>query len=189
MNPPPPPTAEKPRLTDVQKKQNHILSEQKRREAIRRGFDSLAAIVPNMAGQGRSEALVLSNTVKYLESEMEKKERLVQRARGKGVEGREIVRAYGGKGKERSTGSGNGSGSGSGGGGSGGGNGNGAGRKKSTSQAKSGSEDEEVQGEYVDVNNPVSAGTPGRAYGATVIVYEREEEQKKRAKQQQQGRK
>jgi hypothetical protein len=58
--------ADRPRLTEAQKKENHIRSEQKRREAIREGFDRLASIVPGMEGQGRSEAVVLDATVKYL---------------------------------------------------------------------------------------------------------------------------
>jgi hypothetical protein len=39
---------DRPRLTDAEKKQNHILSEQKRRQAIRQGFDRLAAMTPGM---------------------------------------------------------------------------------------------------------------------------------------------
>lgn len=46
---------DRPRLTDAEKKQNHILSEQKRRQAIRMGFDRLAAMTPGMNGLGRSE--------------------------------------------------------------------------------------------------------------------------------------
>ncbi|KAG9714418.1 hypothetical protein KCU73_g16218, partial [Aureobasidium melanogenum] len=45
--------ADKPRLTEQEKKNNHIASEQKRRQAIREGFDRLAEIVPGMSGQGR----------------------------------------------------------------------------------------------------------------------------------------
>jgi hypothetical protein len=41
-------TPDRPRLTDAEKKQNHILSEQKRRQAIRQGFDRLAAMTPGM---------------------------------------------------------------------------------------------------------------------------------------------
>ena len=36
--------ADKPRLTEQEKKNNHIASEQKRRQAIREGFDRLAEI-------------------------------------------------------------------------------------------------------------------------------------------------
>jgi len=58
------------RLTDQEKKNNHIASEQKRRQAIREGFDKLADIVPGMKGQGRSENLVLQNTIDYLKKEI-----------------------------------------------------------------------------------------------------------------------
>jgi heteromeric Ino2p/Ino4p transcription factor len=51
---------DKPRLTDAEKKLNHIISEQKRRQAIRQGFDRLAAITPKMEGLGRSESTVLN---------------------------------------------------------------------------------------------------------------------------------
>lgn len=75
MNP-----ADKPRLSDAEKKQNHIVSEQKRRQAIREGFDRLAEIVPGMEGQGRSEAVVLQATVDHLRAELEKKGHFKTRA-------------------------------------------------------------------------------------------------------------
>lgn len=59
-------TPHKSRLTNEQKKKNHIESEKKRRDAIRAGFDKLADIVPKMTGQGRSEAVVLQHTVAYM---------------------------------------------------------------------------------------------------------------------------
>jgi heteromeric Ino2p/Ino4p transcription factor len=52
-------TADKPRLSEQEKKNNHIESEQKRRRAIREGFDELAEMIPGCKGQGRSEAVVL----------------------------------------------------------------------------------------------------------------------------------
>src|SRR5206468_1851686 len=51
--------SERPRLTEQEKKTNHIASEQKRRMAIREGFDRLTEIVPGLEGQGRSESIVL----------------------------------------------------------------------------------------------------------------------------------
>lgn len=51
--------SERPRLTEQEKKNNHIASEQKRRLAIREGFDRLTEIVPGLEGQGRSESIVL----------------------------------------------------------------------------------------------------------------------------------
>lgn len=53
------PSAERPRLSEQEKKNNHIASEQKRRMAIREGFDRLTEIVPGLEGQGRSENIVL----------------------------------------------------------------------------------------------------------------------------------
>ena len=67
---------ERPRLTDAEKKQNHILSEQKRRQAIRQGFDRLAAMTPGMEGMGRSEAAVLSASVAEIKEQTRIKEAL-----------------------------------------------------------------------------------------------------------------
>lgn len=62
------------RLTEGEKKHNHILSEQKRRQAIRQGFMRLAAITPGMNGLGRSEASVLGAAVEELKKQLELKE-------------------------------------------------------------------------------------------------------------------
>jgi len=89
MNSPPSPSAganDRPRLTEAQKKENHIRSEQKRREAIREGYDRLAAIVPGMAGQGRSEALVMEATLKEMRKHIEKRQDLIMAAKKKGMD-------------------------------------------------------------------------------------------------------
>jgi|TARA_R110002003_G_scaffold54_11_gene4790 hypothetical protein len=78
--------ADRPRLTEAQKKENHIRSEQKRREAIREGFDRLASIVPGMEGQGRSEAVVLEATVKYLREQIVARNNLIASAQARGVD-------------------------------------------------------------------------------------------------------
>ncbi|KAG6043002.1 hypothetical protein E4U17_001140 [Claviceps sp. LM77 group G4] len=70
---------EKPRLTEVEKKQNHIASEQKRRQAIREGFDRLTFLVPGLEGQGRSEGLVLKRTVEYIRQQMQERCKLIER--------------------------------------------------------------------------------------------------------------
>lgn len=70
---------DRPRLTDAEKKQNHIISEQKRRQAIRQGFDRLASLVPGMEGQGRSEALVLGNGVNSIKYHTALKAKLKKR--------------------------------------------------------------------------------------------------------------
>ncbi|KAG8674814.1 Transcription factor [Fusarium poae] len=68
---------EKPRLTEEEKKQNHIASEQKRRQAIREGFDRLTELVPGLEGQGRSEGLVLKRTVDYMRDQIAERQRLI----------------------------------------------------------------------------------------------------------------
>lgn len=67
---------DRPRLTDAEKKQNHIVSEQKRRAAIRQGYDRLAALVPGMEGLGRSEAAVLEATVTEMKAQIALKEKI-----------------------------------------------------------------------------------------------------------------
>lgn len=76
---------EKPRLTEQEKKNNHIASEQKRRQAIREGFDRLANLVPGMEGQGRSESLVLTTTIEYMKKELDEYHRLLEIAQAKGL--------------------------------------------------------------------------------------------------------
>lgn len=68
----------RPRLTEAEKKHNHIASEQKRRAAIREGFDRLTMLVPGIEGQARSESVVLRQTVDFMKSQMEEKQRLLR---------------------------------------------------------------------------------------------------------------
>lgn len=82
----PPDAADRPRLTDAQKKENHIRSEQKRREAIREGFDRLASIVPGMEGQGRSEAVVLEATIRLMREKIMERQEIIKRARAQGID-------------------------------------------------------------------------------------------------------
>lgn len=76
----------KPRLTEEEKKQNHIASEQKRRAAIRAQFDRLAELTPGMAGQGRSEGLVLAKLVEYAKTQIEERKRLVAELEARDVQ-------------------------------------------------------------------------------------------------------
>ncbi|XDG08324.1 hypothetical protein ABKA04_007939 [Annulohypoxylon sp. FPYF3050] len=76
---------DKPRLTEEEKKQNHIASEQKRREAIRAGFDRLCELVPGLEGHGRSEGFVLKETVKYMRDQLARRRDLVDAAETRGV--------------------------------------------------------------------------------------------------------
>ncbi|KAF2970437.1 hypothetical protein GQX73_g3103 [Xylaria multiplex] len=75
---------ERPRLTEEEKKQNHIASEQKRREAIRAGFDRLSELVPGLEGQGRSEGLVLNRTVAFIREQLVRRRELVLAAEARG---------------------------------------------------------------------------------------------------------
>ncbi|KXH38243.1 helix-loop-helix DNA-binding domain-containing protein [Colletotrichum salicis] len=77
---------EKPRLTEAEKKQNHIASEQKRRQAIREGFDRLTELVPGLEGQGRSEGLVLKKTVEFMKEQLRQRQELVERIESSGGE-------------------------------------------------------------------------------------------------------
>lgn len=68
---------EKPRLTEQEKKTNHIASEQKRRAAIREGFDRLTELVPGLEGQGRSESVVLKKSVDFMRLKLQERRDLV----------------------------------------------------------------------------------------------------------------
>jgi heteromeric Ino2p/Ino4p transcription factor len=83
---PPSNANDRPRLTEAQKKENHIRSEQKRREAIRQGFDRLACIVPGMEGQGRSEAVVLEGALQLMREQITKRGELIAQAKDKGID-------------------------------------------------------------------------------------------------------
>lgn len=69
---------EKPRLTEQEKKNNHIASEQKRRQAIREGFDRLTELVPGLEGQARSESIVLKKSVDFMRQSVEERRSLVK---------------------------------------------------------------------------------------------------------------
>ncbi|KAJ5491359.1 hypothetical protein N7539_002926 [Penicillium diatomitis] len=75
---------DKPRLTDQEKKNNHIASEQKRRAAIREGFDRLTELVPGLEGQGRSESIVLQKTVEFIHMKLREREDLISEIEHKG---------------------------------------------------------------------------------------------------------
>ncbi|CRG88946.1 hypothetical protein PISL3812_05981 [Talaromyces islandicus] len=54
-------------LTEEQKRTNHILSEQKRRNLIKTGFDELCSLVPELRGGGFSKSAVLLQAADYLD--------------------------------------------------------------------------------------------------------------------------
>ncbi|KAJ3278510.1 hypothetical protein HK104_002281, partial [Borealophlyctis nickersoniae] len=64
----PPRRAGKELLTEEEKRANHIMSEQKRRNMIRSGFKSLSELVPGLKGgnAGSSKSVILSKTVDFI---------------------------------------------------------------------------------------------------------------------------
>lgn len=49
------------------RKESHVASEKKRREAIRKGFDNLTMVLPNLdVRHARSEAIVIEKSVEFL---------------------------------------------------------------------------------------------------------------------------
>jgi heteromeric Ino2p/Ino4p transcription factor len=74
-------SGDRPRLTEQEKKNNHIASEQKRRQAIREGFDRLTELVPGLEGQGRSESIVLQKSVTYIRDKVREQAELEERIR------------------------------------------------------------------------------------------------------------
>ena len=75
---------DKPRLTEEQKKTNHITSEQNRRNFLRQQFDRLTDMVPGTKGKARSEAIVLEKLVDYGHSQIEEGQRMILEIEGKG---------------------------------------------------------------------------------------------------------
>ena len=55
-------------LTEEQKRNNHILSEQKRRNLIKQGFDDLHDLVPEIRNGGLSKSSVLTEAATFLET-------------------------------------------------------------------------------------------------------------------------
>ncbi|KAJ5154862.1 uncharacterized protein N7500_010301 [Penicillium coprophilum] len=66
------------------KQGNHIASEQKRRAAIREGFDRLTELVPGLEGQGRSESIVLQKTVDFIHVKLQERHDLIAEIESKG---------------------------------------------------------------------------------------------------------
>ena len=66
-------------LTDEQKRNNHIMSEQKRRDLIKRGFEQLHQLVPELRAGGLSKSSVLMEAAGFLEKLVQTNERLRSR--------------------------------------------------------------------------------------------------------------
>ena len=91
--------AEKPRLTDDQKKTNHITSEQNRRNYLRSQFDRLSETVPGTKGKARSEALVLEKLVEYGNAQLEEGRKMIEEieSHGGSVDAETKAKYYGGR--------------------------------------------------------------------------------------------
>jgi heteromeric Ino2p/Ino4p transcription factor len=88
-SPSPTPSANNPPLlTTAQKKENHIQSEKKRREAIRYEFEGLTYVVPGIIGMGRSELVVMETTLKYMREMITKRQDLLLEAERFGIDTR-----------------------------------------------------------------------------------------------------
>lgn len=66
-------------LTDEQKRNNHIMSEQKRRDLIKRGFEHLHQLVPELRAGGLSKSSVLMEAAGFLEKLVQTNEMLRRR--------------------------------------------------------------------------------------------------------------
>lgn len=75
----------KPRLTAVQKNTNHKDAENKRRTAIRDRFTELSQLVPEAAGQERSEQVMLAKTKDYLQAALEEIREMEHIAQQQGI--------------------------------------------------------------------------------------------------------
>jgi len=61
------PVQKRDNLTEAQKRENHIHSEQKRRNLIRQGFEEMCALVPELKAGGYSKSAVLIHAANYLD--------------------------------------------------------------------------------------------------------------------------
>lgn len=89
MDPPPIPDPQqamsrKPRLTDAEKKANHVASEQKRRQKIRDAYKRIARIVPGAEGKERSEETLLRLYLAYVKELTEQRQRLIEMVESEG---------------------------------------------------------------------------------------------------------
>ncbi|KFY28345.1 hypothetical protein V493_02970, partial [Pseudogymnoascus sp. VKM F-4281 (FW-2241)] len=72
----PPPKMARENLTEDQKRENHIKSEQKRRTLIKEGFEDLNELVPELRGGGFSKSAVLVMAADWLEELVRRNEGL-----------------------------------------------------------------------------------------------------------------
>ncbi|KAI9696890.1 MAG: hypothetical protein M1820_007965 [Bogoriella megaspora] len=67
---------QKENLTEEQKRSNHIMSEQKRRNIIKEGYEGLHLLVPNLKDGGFSKSQALAEAAAFLDSLVEGNKRL-----------------------------------------------------------------------------------------------------------------
>ena len=80
---------DRPKLTESEKKHNHNISETRRRENLKRSYKHLSEVVPNCQGRGRSEAHMLEETIKYVETASHEGLQLISEIRSLGEPVRE----------------------------------------------------------------------------------------------------
>ncbi|KAJ6781317.1 hypothetical protein PWT90_07095 [Aphanocladium album] len=71
-------------LSEEQKRENHIRSEQKRRTLIKEGFDDLCELVPGLKGGGFSKSTMLSMAAEWLEQLLQGNQTLAAQLEGMG---------------------------------------------------------------------------------------------------------
>lgn len=74
-------------LSEEQKRSNHILSEQKRRNLIKRGFDDLHDLVPEIRNGGLSKSSVLTEAANFLDKLIEDNNSLLKLMGGAPADG------------------------------------------------------------------------------------------------------
>lgn len=70
--------ASRENLTDEQKRENHIKSEQKRRTLIKEGFDDLCDLIPGLQSRGLSKSTMLTMAGEYLEQLLDGNKELME---------------------------------------------------------------------------------------------------------------
>lgn len=76
---------EKHRLTEEEKKANHVRSEKKRRFNVRSGMIELSQLIPDAKNDYKSEIKILGAYAKYVAQLTEEREMLVQKLEAKGI--------------------------------------------------------------------------------------------------------
>lgn len=77
---------DRPRLTEEEKKQNHIQSEHKRRTQIRNGLEAVSKIVPDCENLTRSEGVLLHKLVEFMAMHMEERQKMIKELESLGQE-------------------------------------------------------------------------------------------------------